>query len=111
RIQSGSSSDEQKQKKSLAAKGSLLYNRGMQNDTIAAIATPPGVGGIGVVRISGADAFDLVASLLRRPGQSQAVPPIPPSHMLTYRHIIDPATQEVLDEVLVAFMRSPHSYT
>jgi tRNA modification GTPase len=83
----------------------------MQNDTIAAIATPPGVGGIGVVRVSGADAFDRVAPLLRRPGQSQEVPPIPPSHLLTYRHIIDPATQEVLDEVLVAFMRSPHSYT
>jgi tRNA modification GTPase len=83
----------------------------MQNDTIAAIATPPGVGGIGVVRVSGADAFELVASLLRRPGEAHEVPPIPPSHLLTYRHIIDPATQEVLDEVLVAFMRAPHSYT
>jgi tRNA modification GTPase len=87
------------------------YNRTMQNDTIAAIATPPGVGGIGVVRVSGAEAFDQVASLLRRPGKPLEVPPIPPSHLLTYRHIIDPATQEVLDEVLVAFMRAPHTYT
>lgn len=83
----------------------------MQNDTIAAIATPPGVGGIGVVRVSGAEAFDRVASLLRRPGKPLEVPPIPSSHLLTYRHIIDPATQEVLDEVLVAFMRAPHTYT
>src|SRR5579884_2523186 len=80
-------------------------------DTIAAIATPPGVGGIGVVRVSGAEAFDQVASLLRRPGKPHEVPPIPPSHLLTYRHIIDPETQEVLDEVLVAFMRAPHTYT
>jgi tRNA modification GTPase len=83
----------------------------MQNDTIAAIATPPGVGGIGVVRVSGPDAFSLVAPLLRRPGKLQEAAPIPPSHLLTYRHIIDPATQDVLDEVLVAFMHAPRSYT
>jgi tRNA modification GTPase len=83
----------------------------MQNDTIAAIATPPGVGGIGVVRVSGTDAFQLVATLLRRPGKYSEIPPIPPSHLLTYRHIIDPATQETLDEILVAFMHNPHSYT
>jgi len=83
----------------------------MQNDTIAAIATPPGVGGIGVIRVSGVDSFGLVSPLLRRPGQGGEVPAISPSHLLTYRHIIDPVTQEVLDEVLVAFMRAPHTYT
>ncbi|MBV9228093.1 MAG: tRNA uridine-5-carboxymethylaminomethyl(34) synthesis GTPase MnmE, partial [Chloroflexi bacterium] len=80
----------------------------MQNDTIAAIATPPGVGGIGVVRISGTDAFTLVLPLLRRPGGHSE---LPPSHQLTYGHIIDPTSHEVLDEVLVAFMRAPHTYT
>ena len=80
----------------------------MQNDTIAAIATPPGVGGIGVVRVSGKDAFSLVLPLLRRPGGRTD---LPPSHQLTYGHIVDPSTQEVLDEVLVAFMRAPHTYT
>jgi tRNA modification GTPase len=80
----------------------------MQNDTIAAIATPPGVGGIGVVRVSGADAFTLVLPLLRRPGGHSE---LPPSHQLTYGHVIDPRSHEVLDEVLVAFMRAPHTYT
>src|SRR5579875_396431 len=82
----------------------------MQNDTIAAIATPPGVGGIGVVRVSGADAFSMVLPLFRRPGGQQG---IPPSHLLTYGHIIDPrsAMQDVIDEVMVAFMRAPHTYT
>ena len=80
----------------------------MQNDTIAAIATPSGVGGIGVIRVSGNDAFSLVLPLLRRPsGRTD----LPPSHQLTYGHIVDPLTQEILDEVLVAFMRAPHTYT
>ncbi|MBO0793008.1 MAG: tRNA uridine-5-carboxymethylaminomethyl(34) synthesis GTPase MnmE [Ktedonobacteraceae bacterium] len=80
----------------------------MQNDTIAAIATPPGVGGIGVIRVSGAEAFSLVLPLFRQPGGRTE---LPPSHLLTYGHIIDPTTQEVLDEVLVAFMRPPRTYT
>jgi tRNA modification GTPase len=80
----------------------------MQNDTIAAIATPSGVGGIGVIRVSGNDAFSLVLPLLRRPGGRTD---LPPSHQLTYGHIVDPLTQEILDEVLVAFMRAPHTYT
>jgi tRNA modification GTPase len=80
----------------------------MQNDTIAAIATPPGVGGIGVVRVSGADAFALVLPLLQRPGGQTE---LPPSHLLTYGHIIDATSGETLDEVLVAFMRAPHTYT
>jgi tRNA modification GTPase len=80
----------------------------MQNDTIAAIATSPGVGGIGVVRVSGKEAFSLVLPLLRRPGGRTD---LPPSHQLTYGHIVDPSTREILDEVLVAFMRAPHTYT
>ncbi|GHO89495.1 tRNA uridine-5-carboxymethylaminomethyl(34) synthesis GTPase MnmE [Dictyobacter formicarum] len=80
----------------------------MHNDTIAAIATPPGVGGVGVIRVSGSEAFELVLPLFKRPaGQSE----LPPSHKLTFGHIIDPHTQEVLDEVLVAFMYAPHTYT
>jgi tRNA modification GTPase len=80
----------------------------MQNDTIAAIATPPGIGGIGVIRVSGAEAFDVVLPLLQRPGGRTE---LPPSHMLTYGHIVNPTTQEILDEVLVAFMRAPRTYT
>ncbi len=77
-------------------------------DTIAAIATPPGVGGIGVIRVSGADAFALVLPLIQR---SKGQGDVPTSHQLTYAHVIHPLTQEVLDDVLVAFMRAPHTYT
>lgn len=80
----------------------------MQNDTIAAIATPPGQGGIGVIRVSGAEAFALVQPLFFYPGKATG---LPPSHLLTYGRIIDPATQEILDEVLVAFMCAPRTYT
>lgn len=80
----------------------------MQNDTIAAIATPPGTGGIGVIRVSGTDAFNLVLPLLRQPGGRTG---LPPSHTLTYGHIINQQSRELLDEVLVAFMRAPHTYT
>jgi len=78
------------------------------NDTIAAIATPPGYGGIGIVRVSGADAFAMVLPLLRRLSGDTS---LPPSHTLTYGHIVVPETQEILDETLVAFMRAPHTYT
>src|SRR5260370_41210716 len=80
----------------------------MQNDTIAAIATPPGIGGIGVVRVSGTDAFTLVEPLFRQPGGRTG---LPPSHLLTYGHIVDPATEEIIDEELVAFMNAPRTYT
>src|SRR5258707_15402648 len=80
----------------------------MQNDTIAAIGTPPGFGGIGVIRVSGPEAFRLVLPLLRRPGGNAGVPP---SHMLTHGYIIDPVSHETLDEVLAAFMCAPHTYT
>ena len=86
----------------------MRYNPAMQNDTIAAIATPSGTGGIGVIRVSGPDAFSLVLPLFR---QSQGRRELPPSHLLTYGHIVDPKTSEVLDEVLVAFMLAPHTYT
>ncbi|MEO8973578.1 MAG: tRNA uridine-5-carboxymethylaminomethyl(34) synthesis GTPase MnmE, partial [Ktedonobacteraceae bacterium] len=79
-----------------------------ENDTIAAIATPPGVGGIGVIRVSGPDAFPLVMPLFR---QLRGRTDQPQSHMLTYGHIIDPTTEEVVDEVLVAFMNAPRTYT
>src|SRR6266581_4880216 len=86
----------------------LVYNPTMQNDTIAAIATPPGIGGIGVIRVSGPEAFAFVHPLLRQPGGRTD---IPPSHMLTYGLIVDPATEEIVDEVLAAFMCAPRTYT
>jgi tRNA modification GTPase len=77
-------------------------------ETIAAIATPPGVGGVGIVRVSGPDAF-AIGRRMFRPASGRAEEPV--SHVLTYGAVVDPATDEPLDDVLIAFFRAPHSYT
>ena len=76
------------------------------DDTIVAIATPPGQGGVGIVRLSGPQAWEIGQRLFapQRPWDIR-------SHHLIYGHIIDPASKVVLDEGLIAFMRAPHSYT
>ena len=76
-------------------------------DTIAAIATPPGIGGIGLIRISG-PAAEGIARRLFRPSR-----PLPHflSHHLYHGEIVAPETGAVLDEVLVAFLKGPRSYT
>lgn len=83
---------------------------GEADDTIAALATPPGVGGVGVIRISGARAFAIGRAIFRRarplPDEAQPV-----SHLLSYGFIVDPATGETIDETLVVFMRAPQTYT
>ncbi|HEY7779051.1 MAG TPA: hypothetical protein VIC85_02455, partial [Ktedonobacterales bacterium] len=80
-------------------------------DTIAAIATPPGTGGIGIVRVSGPDAFAIGHALFRPARGSSGGDWTPTSHLLTYGHVADPTTDEPVDEVLAAFMRAPHTYT
>jgi tRNA modification GTPase len=80
------------------------------SETIAAIATPPGAGGIGIVRISGPCAFEVGLALFR-PARLRGEDWAPASHLLTYGHVLDPASGEVVDEVLAAFMRAPHTYT
>ncbi len=74
----------------------------MYQDTITAIATPPGEGGIGIVRLSGPDALAIVEKLFS--GHIQ------PNH-LAYGHIHDSNSNEVVDEVMVSYMPAPHSYT
>lgn len=75
-------------------------------DTIAAIATPPGIGGVGLIRISGPAAEGIAMRLFR---------PLPPagflSHHLYHGEIVSPDTGAVLDEVLISFLRGPRSYT
>src|ERR1700738_977937 len=92
----------------LRALGCLLYNPIMQNDTIAAIATPPGIGGVGVIRVSGPEAFAILLPLFRQPGERTS---LPPSHLLTYGRVVDPKTEEIMDEVFAAFMQAPRTYT
>jgi len=76
-------------------------------DTIAAIATPPGVGGIGIIRVSGSKARD-IARLLFRP--SKKISHFKARH-LYHGDIVSPETGLVIDEVLVSLMIKPHSYT
>ena len=82
----------------------------MLNDTIVAISTPIGEGGIGIVRLSGPDALAILRRVLRRGKKGNAVPAIEP-YRLHYGRVVDPATGETLDEVLASYMRAPHSYT
>lgn len=76
-------------------------------DTIAAIATAPGIGGIGIIRISGPEALPLLRQLF--------VPHKPrahfSSHKLYYGLVIAPSDGQVLDEALAVHMLAPHTYT
>jgi tRNA modification GTPase len=79
----------------------------MLTDTIAAISTPPGEGGIGIVRISGPSAAKIGLSLFRFAGAERE----PESHRLYFGHLLDPEDGQVVDEVLFAFMKAPRTYT
>jgi len=79
-----------------------------QEDTIAAIATPPGEGGIAIVRISGPDAEKIAEEIfIRRQGPVGKFH----SHTLYHGQIADPKDGQPIDEVLLTIMRKPHSYT
>ncbi|HEX9830927.1 MAG TPA: tRNA uridine-5-carboxymethylaminomethyl(34) synthesis GTPase MnmE [Thermodesulfobacteriota bacterium] len=78
-------------------------------DTIAAIATPPGEGGIAVIRISGKNSLEVVSRIFRL-GTGARVSEMK-SHRLYMGQVIDSMTGRVLDRVLCVFMNSPHSYT
>jgi tRNA modification GTPase len=78
------------------------------DDTIAAIATPPGVGGIGIIRVSGPLA-ETIARLLYRSPQGREIPLT--SHRLYSGQIVAPASHAVIDEALITLMRKPRSYT
>jgi len=76
------------------------------SDTIAAIATPPGVGGIGIIRISGPQALPILKTLFR--------PNLSHETFLSHRLYYGTVTAQdgtVLDEVLAAYMQAPNTYT
>lgn len=79
------------------------------DDTIAAVSTPVGQGGIGIVRISGPAALEIADRIFlplngKRPGAAR-------SHSLLYGHAVNPSDGGTIDEVLVSVMRAPRSYT
>jgi len=81
----------------------MVYTcRAMYNDTITAISTPIGEGGIGIVRLSGPEAKSLAQKVFPHPLHDRR---------LALGHIVDPVTCETIDEVLVSFMAAPHTYT
>lgn len=81
----------------------------MSESTIAALASPPGTGGISIVRMSGPQAT-AIASLLFRRRSGERLSAFQ-SHRLYYGHIADPDDGRIIDEVLLAVMKSPRSYT
>ena len=83
--------------------------RAYDEDTIAAISTPLGEGGIGIVRLSGPAAVAIVQGIFR--GTRCPDLRVAPTHALQHGYILQPETNAVLDEVLVSVMRAPHSYT
>jgi tRNA modification GTPase len=84
----------------------------MYHDTIVAVATPPGVGGIGIVRLSGPDAGRIGAELFRRGSRLRPVTASKlASHRLYYGSIVAPDDGRVIDEVMLVRMASPRTYT
>lgn len=78
-------------------------------DTIAAIATAYGEGGIGIIRLSGEEAKNILDRIFV-PKQSQSKESIV-NKRLYYGHIIDPSGGQVIDEVLAVYMKAPATYT
>ena len=76
-------------------------------DTIAAISTPVGAAGIGIIRISGPGAPSVAERIFRPKGRSRRLR----SHQLYLGCIIDPRSGETIDEVLLCCMRAPRSFT
>lgn len=81
----------------------------VSNDTIAAISTPLGESGIGVVRLSGAKSVDIVSRFFHdtnpQPLQARA------SHTVYHGRMIEPESNQEIDEVVLTIFRAPHSYT
>ncbi len=78
------------------------------DDTIAAVSTPMGEGGIGIVRLSGSQARVILRQAFR-PAAKAALDP--ESHRLYYGHLVAPETGETIDEVLAVWMAAPRTYT
>ena len=76
------------------------------NTTIVALATPPGFGGIGVIRLSGPDAVRLTQTLLAPAKQNSFVP-----NQVVFHSLLHPETKQNIDDALVTFFQAPHSYT
>ncbi|WEV70865.1 tRNA uridine-5-carboxymethylaminomethyl(34) synthesis GTPase MnmE [Lactobacillus sp. ESL0785] len=75
-------------------------------DTIAAISTPIGEGGISIVRMSGEDAVKIANHVFKGANLAKA-----PSHTIHYGHVVEPETKQVIDEAMVTVMLAPKTFT
>lgn len=81
----------------------------MHFDTIAAISTPMGEGAIAIVRLSGDEAIGIADSIYRSPSGKRLAEER--SHTIHYGHLIDPSTDEIVEEVMVSLMMAPKTFT
>jgi tRNA modification GTPase len=81
----------------------------MIDDTIAAIATPLGEGGLAVIRVSGPGAFRIIDNCFEPLGKTGQLPSLAETHTLQYGRVMRDA--KVVDEVLLAVMRAPRTFT
>ena len=77
--------------------------------TIAAISTAPAIGGIGIVRMSGKDCFEVLKKIFK-PKNPETIENIA-GYRIKYGTIVNPETNIVVDEVLVSYFKCPKSYT
>ena len=77
--------------------------------TIAAISTAPGIGGIGIIRMSGENCFEILNRFFKAKNP-EGINDIK-GYTIKYGNIIDPLTDKVVDEVLVSYFKNPKSYT
>ena len=77
----------------------------MEPTTIAALATPPGKGGLAVIRVSGPLALPLIKQVFKPKTKAGAFTP----RLMMYGHLMDGET--VLDESMAVFLKAPHTYT
>ena len=75
--------------------------------TIVSISTAPGIGGIGIIRMSGEKSFEILDKIFR-PKTSQKIEDIK-GYTIKYGHIVE--NNEIIDEVLVSYFKAPRSYT
>ncbi|MDQ3254634.1 MAG: tRNA uridine-5-carboxymethylaminomethyl(34) synthesis GTPase MnmE [Acidobacteriota bacterium] len=75
------------------------------NDTIVALATPPGRSGIGVIRLSGSSSLEITRLIIADENFT------PPPRRTTLKKIRDPRNAQVIDQALITYFKAPHSFT
>lgn len=81
----------------------------MEFDTITAISTPMGEGAIAIVRLSGDEAFAIADRIYKGPQGKRLIDAT--SHTIHYGHLVQPKTEDIVEEVMISVMRGPKTFT